>query len=264
MNVGGRLACIVSLMLASAAHAAPPSTRPTPRWEQTGTIAAPEANQAAAADEKFVYAIGNETIVKYDRASGMRVAASTGPAHHLNSGFFHEGLLYCAHSNFPKKPESSQLFVLDPRTMQLTVFKDFGNYGGSLTWVVFHDDYWWCNFALYEKENGRTFLVKFDKDWKEVARWTYPPELIARLGKWSFSGGIWRDGFLVVTGHDGPELFRLRLPKEGTVVKWVDEQRVPFSGQGIAADPVTGGLVGIKRAKATGQIVFAMPDGGKR
>jgi hypothetical protein len=262
VRFAGRAALCVGLFIACALDAAPPSSQPTLRWVQTTTIAAPEANQAAAADEKFVYAIGSETIVRYDRATGQSVAASTGSAHHLNSGFFHEGRMYCAHSNFPKKPESSQVFVLDPETMRLSVLKDFGNYGGSLTWVVFQDGHWWCNFALYEKENGRTFLVKFDKDWNEVARWTYPPELIARLGKWSFSGGIWREGLLVLTGHDGPELFRLRPPKEGRVMEWVDEQRVPFTGQGFAHDPVTGGLVGIKRGK--GLVVFAMPEAVKK
>ena len=39
-------------------------------------------------------------------------------AKHLNSGFFHDGKLYCAHSNYPKLPESSQLMVLDPDTMK--------------------------------------------------------------------------------------------------------------------------------------------------
>src|SRR4029079_13776201 len=120
--------------------------------------------------------------------------------------------------------------------------KDFGNYGGSLTWCVFHDGHWWCNFALYEKDNAGTFLVKFDERWNEVGCWTYPPAVFARLGKWSFSGGVWRGGLLVWPRHDGPELFRCRLPREGRVLELVDEQRVPFTGQGFAHDPVTGGL----------------------
>jgi hypothetical protein len=251
-------AVIVSVFsVAFAGLAAVPATRPAPRWTQSAAIPAPEANQAAAADDKFLYAIGSAVIAKYDRSTGKRIAVSTGPAHHLNSGFLHDGRLYCAHSNFPKKPESSQVFVLDPETMRLSRYKDFRNFGGSLTWVLWHEGHWWCNFALYDKDNARTFLVQFDDHWQEKARWTYPPELIARLGKWSLSGGVWRDGHLVTTGHDGPELFRLRLPKQGTVLEWVDEQRAPFTGQGIAHDPVTGGLVGVHRGKR--QVVLASP-----
>src|SRR5262245_4181767 len=78
-----------------------------PTWQQTAVLRAPEANQAAAADEGFVYAIGNSTIAKYDRATGERVAVSIGPATHLNSGFFWQGRLFCAHSNYPRTPELS-------------------------------------------------------------------------------------------------------------------------------------------------------------
>ena len=219
---------------------------------------AAEANQAAAADETFVYAIDNTRVAKYDRKTGRRLAVSTGPAHHLNSGFLFEGKLYCAHSNYPKTPESSQVMVLDPETMRLSVFKDFGNYGGSLTWVLRRGGHWWCNFARYGKNNAQTFLVKFDDGWREAGRWTYPPELIGRLGNYSLSGGVWLGEHLLVTGHDEPALYRLRLPEKGTVLELLDKQKAPFSGQGIAHDPVTGGLVGIQRGKR--QVVFATPQ----
>src|SRR4029453_243540 len=134
-------------------------------------------------------------------------------------------------------------------------FKDFGNFGGSLTWAVRHDGHWWCNFARYGADNGQTFLVKLTGDWREVGRWTYPPEVIRDLGRNSLSGGLWQSDALLVTGHDDPVLFRLELPKEGTVLKFVGKESVPFTGQGFAIDPPTGGLVGIDRAKR--QVVFA-------
>jgi len=145
--------------------------------------------------------------------------------------------------------------VLDPATMRLSTFKDFGNFDGSLTWAVRKDEHWWCNFARYGSHNAQTFLVKFDDDWREAARWIYPPELIRQLGKNSLSGGLWREGSLLVTGHDDPLIFRLELPEEGNVLRLVEKQSVPFTGQGFAADPATGGLVGINRAKR--QVVFA-------
>jgi hypothetical protein len=223
-------------------------------WRLAGTLAAPEAIQAAAADEAHVYAIANSQIAKYERATGRRIAVSTGPAQHLNSGFFWEGKLYAAHSNYPRQPERSEIKVLDPATMRLETFKDFGNYGGSLTWAVREGEHWWCNFARYGEHNGETFLVKFDDQWREAGRWTYPPDVIQDLGRNSLSGGLWRDGFLLVTGHDDPVLFRLELPKEGSVLRLVEKQRVPFTGQGFAVDPKTGGLVGINRGKR--QVVF--------
>lgn len=224
-------------------------------WKQTVTRPAAEAHQAAAADDKFLYAITNTAVAKYDRQSGERVAASTGEAKHLNSGFVWDGKLFCAHSNYPAMPESSEIKVLDPVSMRLTTFKDFGDYGGSLTWCVRLDEAWWCNFAKYGDKNAETFLVKFDSDWREQGRWTYPREVLQKLGRYSLSGGVWRGRLLHVTGHDDPVLFRLRLPEQGRVLEFVDQQAAPFTGQGIAADPVTHGLVGIHRAKK--QIVFA-------
>lgn len=246
---------VVALSVAAAA----PTTRPTAAWKQTAAVPAPEAHQAAAADERFLYAIDNTKVAKYDRATGALVATSTGvDAKHLNSGFFHDGKLHCAHSNYPRTPESSQLMLLDPETMKLSVARDFGNCGGSLTWAVRHDGHWWLNFARYDERNGETFLVKFDDRWNELARFTYPRELIAQLGKWSLSGGLFLDGRLVVTGHDAGVLFRLRLPKDGTVLGLIDAQRIPFTGQGFAPDPATpGGLVGIHRGRK--QIILAAP-----
>ncbi|HUG68091.1 MAG TPA: alpha/beta hydrolase [Pirellulaceae bacterium] len=65
---------------------------------------------------------------------------------------------------------------------------------------------------------------------------------------------------LLVTGHDDPVVHALRLPEEGRVLKPLDRHPVPFSGQGFAHDPATGGLVGIDRAKKL--VVFAEPQPG--
>lgn len=246
------VSCLLALLFASLGPAAEP---PAVRWKLATTLSAPEAFQATAADEKHVYAITNDRVAQYDRKTGKRLGASTGEARHLNSGFLWEGKLYCAHSNYPLIPERSEIKVLDLATLALTTYKDFGNFGGSLTWAVRHDGHWWCNFARYGADNGQTFLVKLTDDWREVGRWTYPPQVIRELGRNSLSGGLWHGDTLLVTGHDDPVLFRLELPKEGTVLKFVGKESVPFTGQGFAIDPPTGGLVGIDRAKR--QIVFA-------
>jgi len=224
-------------------------------WPKTAELAAPEAHQASAADERFVYAITSRQVAKYDRATGRRIAISTGAAQHLNSGFLWKGKLLCAHSNYPKTPERSEIKVLDPGSMKLSTFKDFGNFGGSLTWVLRRDGYWWCNFARYGDKNAETFFVQFDDDWKELRRWTYPRALISQLGRYSLSGGLWYRQELLVTGHDKPEVYRMRLPGTGTILEYVGKQPVPFTGQGFAKDLATGGLVGINRARRL--VVFA-------
>jgi endonuclease/exonuclease/phosphatase family metal-dependent hydrolase len=224
-------------------------------WKAARKMPAPEAHQAAAADKDFIYAITSRAVAKYDRKTGQRVSVSTGTARHLNSGFFWKGKLLCAHSNYPFKPERSEIKVLDVGSMKLTTFKDFGNAGGSLTWVLRKDGHWWCNFALYGADNPKTFLAKYDDQWRELARWTYPEKVISQLGHHSLSGGIWRGNELWVTGHDDPVAFRLRLPNAGKVLEYAGKHFIPFTGQGFAHDPVTGGLIGISRAKR--QIIFA-------
>lgn len=220
-----------------------------------GSVASKHATQAAAADADFVYAVSSTQVAKIDRATGKELALSTGKAQHLNSAFLWKGKLYCAHSNYPAKPNQSDLRVLDPKTMELTVGHVFPDPPGSLTWAVRRGDDWWCCFAHYGADKGKTVLVKYDADWREKARWTFPKDLVADWGAYSLSGGIWQDDDLLTTGHDKKLLYRLRLPQNGTVIEVVDVIASPFPGQGIATDLKTGDLVGIDRDR--GQVIFA-------
>src|SRR4051794_2560270 len=77
---------------------APPLPQSRAAYVASGSLASPHAIQAAAADEKHVYAVSSTQIVKYERATGKELSRSTGQAEHLNSGFLWEGKLYCAHS----------------------------------------------------------------------------------------------------------------------------------------------------------------------
>ncbi len=218
-----------------------------PRWPLIHTIPAAEAHQAAAATQEHFYAISSTVVARYDRKSGTRQAISSGDAKHLNSGFLWNDRLLLAHSNYPAVPEQSQVMQLNLQTMQLAVFHDFRDYGGSLTWVIRHDNRWWCNFARYDQHNAETFLASFDDNWNELDRWTYPPEVISQLGRYSLSGGLWYDDSLLTTDHDNGRIYRLRLPADGSVLKFIGVEQVPFTGQGFAVDPLTGGLIGISR-----------------
>lgn len=244
-----------------------------PVWRESATLPADEATQAAAADDRHVYAISSRAIAKYDRRLGQRLAESSGSATHLNSGFFWQGKLYCAHSNYPAKPERSELLVLDPESMELTTYHDFAGQPGSLTWAVRHDDAWWCNFAFYDADNRKSYLARFDDNWHEQARWRYPTKLVERLGRHSLSGGVWYHGQLLATDHDHEVLYRLDVPlqssptrqgnatppsgapQESKVLELVEVLPAPFAGQGIAYDPVSDGLVGVVRKKKL--VVFA-------
>lgn len=243
--------CLIGL--ATLSHAAEPPIG----WRETRRYPAAEAIQAAAEDSEFYYAVTNDKVVKYS-GLGEKISESTGPAKHLNSAFLFEGNLLCAHSNYPAVPEQSEIKLLDTKTMQLSTFHDFGNFGGSLTWCVLRENHWWCNFAKYGEKNAETFLVKFDRDWKEVGRWTYPESVIKQLGKMSLSGGIWYQHQLLVTGHDDGVFFVLDLPEKGTVLEHARTVRMPFTGQGFAYDPESHGLIGIDRKKR--ELVLAEID----
>jgi len=227
-------------------------------WLATQALPADQAHQAAAADERFVYAINNSQVAKYDRFKGTLVALSEGSASHLNSGWIQGHQLFCAHSNYPTKPERSEIRAIDLDSMKMSTFKDFGeSLLGSLTWAIQKDGDWWCNFAHYDDQNHKTVLVRYDSNWNLLNTYTYPPEVIADLGRYSLSGGVWHEATLLATGHDHRKLYCLRLPTSGNVLTLVGTVPAPFTGQGIAHDPVTGGLVGIDRARRL--LIFASP-----
>ena len=102
-----------------------------PRWPLVHTIPAAEAHQAAAATQEHFYAISSTDVARYDRKSGTWQAISSGDAKHLNSGFLWNDRLLLAHSNYPALPEQSQVMQLNLQTMQLAVFHDFRDYGGT-------------------------------------------------------------------------------------------------------------------------------------
>lgn len=225
------------------------------RYVETGRLPSPHAVQAAAADDRWVYAVAGKQIAKYDRASGKELAVSEGPAKHLNSAVLIDGRILSAHSNFPELPEEGDIRVLDPETMKLTVFHRFENPPGSVTWVLKRDGSWWCHFAHYLLENDKSVLLRFDADWKETGRWTYPAALVKDWGRMSLSGAVWQGDVLLATGHDKKVIYRLKVPTEGGRVRWLDTLESPFPGQGIAVDPRTRGLIGIDRKKKA--VVFA-------
>jgi hypothetical protein len=222
-----------------------------PGWAAARTVPSRHATQAAAADERFLYAVSNTTVAKLDRATGREVAAGTAPGTlHLNSAFVWQNKVYCAHSNYPAKPDTSDIRVYDPATNVLGVFHDFRQPPGSLVWCVRRADRWWCCFAHYQADNAKTLLCEMTPAFVELKRWTFPPAVVADWDHMSASGGVWDGDTLLVSHHHYKVLYRLRVPDRPGVLELVEALACPFPGQGIAADPLTpGGLVGIDRAQ---------------
>jgi len=235
-----------------------------PMLEQIGEFTIPEANQGVGVDARHFYAVDNYVIGKYDKKTGKLLkkwqGAKSGPIVHLDSAMLMDGKLYAAHSNYPDWPMTSSLEIFDAETMEHIGTHSFGIQWGSLTWVDWHDSHWWMTFANYDRLFGpgktpyghkaNTVMVKFTKDFRPLQSWTLPKAILDRFEDMSNSGGSWGpDGYLYLTGHDPAELYRMRLPKAGSVLELVDVIPMNIRGQGIAWDRSQPGVIyGIIRA----------------
>jgi hypothetical protein len=209
-------------------------------------LPADEARQGAAADARFVYAISNSEIGKYDRRSGRKVSAWKGdPAEfiHMNSCTLAGSELVCAASNYPDVPMASSIEWFDTRTMRHLRSRSLGPGRGSLTWLEWHDGSWWACFANYDGKGGEagrdhrtTVMVRYDRNFEEQAAWLFPKSVLERFAPYSASGGAWKDGFLYVTGHDRPEMYVLALPKAGSRLVHRATIPIPTPGQAIQWD----------------------------
>lgn len=249
--------CLLPALFASPSLAQPGAGY---SWKLVDGFWAPEAKQGVAADKDHIFVVTNDRVVKYEYLSRRFLATTKLDAavRHLNSAFVWDGDVYLANSNYPEKPESSQIYRLQVDSMKLEKFHDFGNYGGSLVWCVRDEDHWWCNFAHYGDENRKTFLARFDLSWKEAGRWTYPSEVFSRIGKMSFSGGLWYKGELLASDHDNGRLYRFVVPEQGEELRFLGEVVAPLTGQGFAVNLRTGGLIGIDRARR--KVLFMEPS----
>jgi len=255
------IAFSVLLILTTASTAAVRST-----LQQIGEFTVPEANQGVGVDDKYFYAIDNQTIAKYDKKTGTLVkkwqGEKNGPIIHLDSAVLLDGKIYCAHSNYSVWPMTSSVEIWDAGTMEHIGNHSFGINWGSLTWVDFYNGYWWMGFANYDRPYGpgktpyghkvATQMIKFSADFKVVESWVLPKAILDRFEDMSNSGGSWGpDGYLYLSGHDPAEIYRMRLPKAGSILELVDIIPMNIRGQGIAWDRTDRGVIyGIIRATA--------------
>ncbi|MCB1209456.1 MAG: DUF1080 domain-containing protein [Verrucomicrobiales bacterium] len=218
--------------------------------EPLAVFKAAEAHQGVAVDAAHLYAITNHAIGKYRKDSGERVAGWEGPKDgrikHLNAGVVLDGRLYCAHSNFPSVPEASSVEIFDATTLQPMESHVFGQPPGSLTWIDRREGFWFACFAHYKSTSdpALSVVVKFDADWKELARWHFPSALIQRFaGNSSSGGGFGPDGSLYVTGHDAAELYVLNVPEQEKELVWSSTISIASAGQAFAWDQSNPGVL---------------------
>ncbi|SDF28339.1 hypothetical protein [Terriglobus roseus] len=210
-------------------------------------IPAAEANQGVATDARFVYAIEDAKIGKYDKATGKRVGLFEGDPKvfiHMNSCSVVMGELVCAMSNFPNVPQISSVEFFNSATMKHVRSHSFGPTQGSLTWIDWHDGAWWACFANYDNKGGDltrnhtfTTLVKYNAQFVQQGAWLFPLNVLEKFGHMSASGGRWgHDGLLYVTGHDLPEMYVLRLPEAGARLEYLRTIGLPTQGQAFDWD----------------------------
>ena len=210
-------------------------------------LPAADADQGVASDGRYLYAVSNHAIAKIDPATGAQVRRWDGAEEqfpHINSCTADQKLLVCAASNFPGVPMTSMIERFEAKTLRHISTQQLGHAYGSLTWATQKDGDWYACFANYDGNGGEpgrdhryTTLVRYDRDWQEVAQWHFPAEILARMAPKSASGGVWGDdGLLYVTGHDRPELYALRVPPSGGVLQLVATIAIPTDGQAIDWD----------------------------
>lgn len=213
-----------------------------------------EATQGAVADRRHVYAIGNNVIGKYDKRTGRRVAAWTGPRTlfpHINSCAVTGTRLVCAASNYPAVPQANSVEIFDTRRMVHVGSRALPPMPGSLTFLYPKRGGWWAGLANYDGRGGvpgrdhrATLLLTLDARFVPVASWLLPATVLEWMAPYSVSGGVeGSDGLLYLSGHDRPELYRMRLPKAGTVLEHAGTLGWPTQGQAIGRDGVDRTLI---------------------
>lgn len=271
-----RPVAVALVALAAAAAAAqnpPPAPTPPaqlPAAELVRRWTAPEARQGVAVDGTHFYAIVNSRIGKYRKADGVKVAEWVGDRiaiRHLNSCIVEGRELICANSNYPQTPMASSVEIFATKDLSHLRSIPLGVRDGSLTWVERRGTRWWAAFANYDaprSDGGRTHrdtkIVILNDDWAEVGGYILPDTVLAKLPPNSISGGSFGpDGLLYLTGHDAPELYVVRIPKQGPVLEHVATVPAVLEGQAWAWDrsaPRT--LYGITR-KAGEVVVMKVP-----
>lgn len=271
--IGGCLVCLASISIVLAADPDETSV-PLLHAREIKGFAAPAGMQGVAVDDQHFYVVLDSVIRKRDKGSGRVLQTWDGSedsgARHLNSCKIYGDELTCANSNFPQVPMASSIETFDKHSMEHIASHSLGVLVGSLTWLDRRDaGFWWAAFAHYGtgggtpgKDTSWTSLVKFDAEWRRLAGWIFPDDVLKRMAPFSTSGGAWGpDNLLYVMGHDLPEMYVLRLPTSGSVLEHVATITIAAEGQAFAWDKSTDKRVVYAISRASQRVkVFEIPE----
>ncbi|MFO6448034.1 hypothetical protein ACLBKU_12940 [Erythrobacter sp. NE805] len=255
-------------------RAAPPAPPPPDESLAATEVArwtAPEARQGVAVDARHFYAVVNSRIGKYRKSDGAKLAEWVGDRiaiRHLNSCVALKTELVCANSNYPETPMASSVEVFDTRTMKHLRSVPLGVRDGSLTWIERRGPLWWALLANYDPPRshlGRTHrdtrIMLLNDAFAEVGGYALPDSVLTRLAPHSVSGGSFGpDGLLYLTGHDAPEFYVLRIPREGPVLEHVATIAAPIEGQAWAWDRSAGRTIYAITRRSGEVVVLRMPE----
>jgi len=211
-------------------------------------IVAPDADQGAAVDSQWVYAIDNSVIAQMAKSDGAPHARWVGPERllqHMNSCLALEGRLWCANSNYSDTPMASSVEVFDTDPLAHAQSHSLGILDeGSLVWVDRVPEGWIAGFAHYDDNGGLPFknhaysgVVRYDEGWRRLGGWAFPASILERLAPDAASGGaLGPDGLLYIMGHDRPEMYVTARPVMGPTLIHVATIAVEAEGQAFSWD----------------------------
>ena len=217
---------------------------------ETARFPAPEARQGVTAGSRFVYAIDNNTIAKYDPATGKRAARWKGNPRrfkHLNSCTLVERTLVCAGSNYPDLPMASSVETLTPDASAPRHAQPWRGARVSTLGRLARGKL--VGLLRQLRRQGRRAGPRPPPDddralftgLRRAAGVAVSQEVLRRMAPRSSSGGAWNaDGLLYVTGHDAAEMYAERSARAGSwcpALELVAIVPTVTAGQAIDWDP---------------------------
>jgi len=188
---------------------------------------AKEATQGVISYGNYFYAIGTNTIGKYDKRTGKKLKTSK-KFKHLNGGIIKNNELYITHN--PQGNNWIEIFDLNLDHLRTI---NMNKHNGSLTWIDYHNNKWWGSLSFYKNNLNKSRIVQFDSNWNIIKKWEYPKELLNKFYPYSNSGGKFHNGLLFLTGHDKGEIYVIKINDKIDLINII---KLPITGQGISSD----------------------------
>lgn len=206
-----------------------------------------EAYQGIAVNERYFYAINNNSIGKYNLANGKRVTKSKlvlgDNLSDLNGGRIKGDKLICTHT--PKDgPNSLEIFNSKTLEHEKSIMIPVR---GSLIWTAILNKKLYGFIAFNGNEINDSRLVEFGEDYDIINMWELPYSVTDELKPFTVAGGTIYDGKVYISGNNKSEIYELEIPDDvnSSYLKHIDTISVDSTGRGF--DIMDGVIYCIKR-----------------